>query len=162
VPGTIPLALRRIIVAMTARDQRDRPDAAACAKAFEEFVADPTHSIEQATVITSPADPPTRSMEIPARRWRPVHAAAGIAVLAGVTAGMLLLTGGSATPGGPTGDQPPPQPQVAPIAEVVPETAGAQIEVTSAKAQERHRGPGDDDDDDEKPDKPKKKKSGDG
>jgi eukaryotic-like serine/threonine-protein kinase len=160
VPGTIPLGLRRIVIAMTARDQRDRPSVAACARAFEKFLADPSDDqAEPATIITRPGDPPTRSLDVPVRRrWRPVRAAAALAVLAGLVGGVLLITSGGATPGGPTGDQTPAERQIAPVVEVVPETAGGQIEGTTTTTQQPPRPQGDNrGEKPEKPEKPKKK-----
>ncbi len=127
VPRTIPPALRRVLIAMTAREPQDRPTATECVALFETYLDNPaSDSGELPTVVTEPVDPPTKTFEAPAptKRMRPVHAAGALAVVAAVATSALLLDN-------PTGtypsDQRPADPVVPPVVAVVPQTAAGQV-----------------------------------
>ena len=57
VPGWVPSALRETIGAMTARRQASRPDARACVRMFEDYLARPNRAVEPLTVVTSVETP---------------------------------------------------------------------------------------------------------
>lgn len=140
VPEWIPPALRRVLIAMTRRDPGDRPDAASCVSEFQAYVENPDAdpASRTPTVITAPVVKTlTRSMKIPLRRWRPMHAAASLVVLAAAVTGVLLLSG-DAHPAAPA-QQPPTNPGVAPVVAVVPETAAGQVNVPEQQQQQQQR-----------------------
>ncbi len=153
VPRSVPPALRRVLITMTAREPEDRPAAGDCVALFERYLDNPaSDSGELPTVVTKPVDPPTRTLDVsgPTQRMRPVHAAGTLGVLAAVVAGAVLL--GNDTPIGQSSEQPPADP-AAPVVAVVPKTAAGQVivpEQQSSPGQRQQRG-GDDQD---------KKKSG--
>jgi serine/threonine protein kinase len=138
VPSWIPPALRRLLVAMTAREPADRPSAAACVTLFEDYLADSaTLSGELPTVVVAPVDPPTKSLPVagPTRRMRPVHAVGVLGVLSAVVTGAILLTNGAGAGTGQTSDQRPTAPVVVPVVAVVTETAAGQVVVVSQEQQ---------------------------
>jgi serine/threonine protein kinase len=156
VPRYVPPALRRILIGMTARQPADRPTAAACAALFEKYLDNPAaDSGELPTVVTKPVDPPTKSLEDPARtkRMRPVRAAGALAALAVVIMGVLLPA--DPPPARPA-DQPPANPTMAPVM-VAPETATGQVVVPEQQPPaQRHVGGGEDNSGKKKPTKSSK------
>jgi eukaryotic-like serine/threonine-protein kinase len=134
VPRWIPPSLRRALVAMTAREPRDRPAAAECVTLFENYLDNPApDSGELPTVAVEPVDPPTKTLEVPAptMRMRPVRAAGAFGVLSLVIAGAVLLSNDTGAGAGQSEDQQPAAPVVVPVVAVVTETAAGQVVVVS-------------------------------
>jgi len=120
VPDWLPLALRQTLVAMLARHPADRPHAARCAELFEEYLAKPNRAVETPTTKV-----------LPVRYGYPARVAAAGTVLAGIAAAVLLTT--TSETGRPTS---PARPAQAPVAGVVPATAGGQVVVDAPQVQQ--------------------------
>lgn len=97
---------RVVLTAMTDRDPDARPDAVRCAELLRNIAAGDTAAFPLPRVEPDPAELETARVEPAPKRIRPAYAGLTGMGLAVSALAVVMATGGTDTPGRPTGEQP--------------------------------------------------------